>query len=1047
MKKSAKTLLCAAAAIMLSACIVDQRIIGPDDPDGTGGPGGRDGNVTVTLNLNPPGGFAAPAATRALSYDGEVALSDVRVLVFDAAGSKLLTIESPDVVTQPSGNNGRQGEIALELPAFTGSRQLVVIANVDDLNDHDMVDGDDNEYDNGVGKIVSDLFEAQQEGGDDVSKEDIVDALRNMKVVEFLWLDKNDSTNTLPMWGETTVTVDEDETEVEAGEVDLMRAVARIDVGVGAPSGNASGGTNHGAWTWNGKDAENEKIPFELKSVHVIRSTDVWAAIPAPANFDNGKLKTPTVPTPPTAVTVDKAIEDALVYSGSYLVTDEGGEATQVPVVTPSKDGNGSYITRTVYIPEAEVDYYAGGVGSTPYVQRPALVVGGQYDANGDGDYEDTGEDVINYYRIDFKNTDPATQKEKLFDVLRNHLYQFNIAGVTGKGKPTVKEAYESEAMNMKVNVLDWNQGDHSDIEWLGQKFFSFSERPVIFGPLVPLDAPREIILRTNIDEGFTMSLGEFRDEEELMIVAPTTEGPERGYPMLGENDKFGYELTLTDKPDSPGGVYTYSLLIYASTYWGYEEGRAEDEALKQQGLPKPDLIDLWTVVVGNNRLTTEFMVKQTWAEHDPTPYTITMADVAGGSTLANREQAPAGTVITLVANPDSGNSFDGWTFTAPDGPDDGSEPDVFTPVFDPATATAADNPLRFTMPAHDVTVTPAWIEPVRPVTGVAPYIIYIENPGTDNATLRLGKWADRVNEKNIAYFKFGSVVGTYNPRGDITGPNDRYDTASDLGFNPIPEEINPIEGDDDQGWATIPYFNSTHGDGVGSASTPRLDVTVESGYITDNNLRWGKGDPCHLIGLSASKARSLARAGTLDDYKSGWRLPTALESYVFVGYLPVPDVLPKETLEEIYLDHPVDITHPEYGHVIRPYYYKNFPASANSMKINGGYLPVLEGPGNGINFDGTFMPAPGFRWDSDMANLGLEGHYWTSTSYKGENYPPLHGLSMSIRGLYLEPARHSYAYWGFTVRCVPDGPLTPGPGDFTGDPDDWTDKELENKL
>ncbi len=296
------------------------------------------------------------------------------------------------------------------------------------------------------------------------------------------------------------------------------------------------------------------------------------------------------------------------------------------------------------------------------------------------------------------------------------------------------------------------------------------------------------------------------------------------------------------------------------------------------------------------------------------------------------------------------------------------------------------------------VTVTAPVVPPGNP------NIIYIENPGP-NAILRLGKWGDKITNINIARFKFGSLVGTYNPTGD-TG--DTFDPG-DIGFNPIPATSNvSITGTAGTAWGLIPFYQSLHGSGNASASSPYKEVTPESGYINDTNLRFGKGDPCRLIGLSAAEAQTRAANNTLDTYVSGYRLPTVRENMAFAGMPDAATVTPIPTDKS-------------YANTTYPYWTTNSTTGVQSPNTsprwNGGTFPVKTWNTNsGLNTEGAFLPAAGYR-NSSSGAVGLTssyGYYWSSTPNNST-----YGYYLYFYSSYVHPAYTSRYAFGFPVRCV----------------------------
>lgn len=199
----------------------------------------------------------------------------------------------------------------------------------------------------------------------------------------------------IPMWGESPiVTIAEATPDIH---VNLHRAIARIDVGVGTFDENAP------VPTWGGL------ANFTMTSATVVRPNNAYAVIPAAANVD--AAHDPTAPT---------------VVGMPYTIADSATTFTY----------SGSSIYESIYIPEAEIV-------DTPYADRMAMVVGGHYNGSAD----------VQYYRVEFRQSDGA-----LIDVVRNHLYRFDITQVHGPGLHTIEDAYNAMSTYIVANVVGWNE-------------------------------------------------------------------------------------------------------------------------------------------------------------------------------------------------------------------------------------------------------------------------------------------------------------------------------------------------------------------------------------------------------------------------------------------------------------------------------------------------------------------------------------------------------------------------------------------------------------
>ncbi len=379
-------------AVLLTACMSD-----PKD-EIVPAPAPNAGDAELVLVLDTPAGFNV--ATRALTVEEESVIHDVDVLVFDDEDILIGIYEGQNVsssVVQPveDGVSGR-GSFKVTLPKTEVGKKVTIMV---------------------LANLCDDTWE-----GANANLEDTYDNIR----LEFHGVidDVEFAADRLPMWGEV------ENVEIKPGfnrlTFEMVRSVARIDVGVGAPSQTAA----TGQWTWNGKDGDGETIPFVLNSVHVIRPEHDYTIIPARKNRNPQKPDVDSY-----KYTVDKSVE-------LFAYTANGTSGVQ----------------REIYIPESEV-IMNGTIGDANHEERTAIVVGGSYNGG-----------ATTYYRLDF------AKGGSLIDVLRNHLYQFNISKVTAPGFSTPAEAYASHSMNMTAEVLDWNETNMGNIWFDGFDFFGIDK-------------------------------------------------------------------------------------------------------------------------------------------------------------------------------------------------------------------------------------------------------------------------------------------------------------------------------------------------------------------------------------------------------------------------------------------------------------------------------------------------------------------------------------------------------------------------------------------
>ncbi len=407
MRKTIYTLLFAATMFSAVSCLVDKPV---EDGPGTDG-------AEIVLRLRTSGGFTAPR-TRAdfsaeITYEEETAIGDVYVLVFDNdSPSKLVAVEKAENVvdygwTSPQGGYSNAGSFTVTLPPSRGvaanaTFNLVALANAGKiLQDCGFMDIDDLETPSGLIGYDYDYVTSY------------IYQLFNSRLYS-----QQEEFQTIPMWGETG--------QIQIGPstqptIELMRAVARIDVGLGDAPIHWKGDIRP---IWDGLDADGNRIPFMLWNVYVMRPMRKYAIIPDVAGLAAGN---PTIP------------ENTDSWTPSESGDDMGFGA------------NDNYITRQIYVPEADIKM-GGTPGDANHTERMAIIVGGQYDANGDGQFDRM--DAFTYYRLDF------VQDGQLINVLRNHVYQFNIQSVSGHGYTSMIEAYEANPINMTCNIVDWDYDD-----------------------------------------------------------------------------------------------------------------------------------------------------------------------------------------------------------------------------------------------------------------------------------------------------------------------------------------------------------------------------------------------------------------------------------------------------------------------------------------------------------------------------------------------------------------------------------------------------------
>lgn len=191
----------------------------------------------------------------------------------------------------------------------------------------------------------------------------------------------------------------------------LLRAVARVDVGVGTYN------EQNGDWNKGG-------VGFDLKEIYVFKPQNKYTLLPL---IDNLKYTsgTPSVTAPSPAGTLSSTNFE---YKGTAITSN-------------------TYCKAGIYIPETA--FNGGTVYDANHENRTALVIGGIYNGK------------TNYYRIDFTTEPTNVQGTLLNDVLRNHIYRYSITSVSLPGYTTPEAAYNGRPVDLgfTVGITDWTVG------------------------------------------------------------------------------------------------------------------------------------------------------------------------------------------------------------------------------------------------------------------------------------------------------------------------------------------------------------------------------------------------------------------------------------------------------------------------------------------------------------------------------------------------------------------------------------------------------------
>lgn len=447
-----------------------------------------DGAAEILLRLRTPGGYGSPTS-RGLTFADENTINDVYVLVFDKAGKLTAIREGHDVNSQTT--DPAQGIIS-----GTGSFKFTVKPSQTSLDTYNLT------VLVNAGAILGATIGTTDASSYIGSSYDNVMNAIHASIDGPMYV----SGGAIPMWGESGQMMVKP--SASGITIQLMRSIARIDVGVGKPTRATSATTDD--FTWNGLDGDGNPIPFKLTEVYLIRPNDSFSVIPVTANLTAGN---PTVPMGAVKFDLPQSKTDFVFKQVAGVMSDRGG-----------------WITRGIYAPEADV-VMNGEQGDANHTSRMAVVVGGSYDGG-----------ATTYYRLDF------AYAGKLMNVLRNYLYQFNISKVQGPGYPTVDEAYNSLAINMIADILKWNEFS-AEIYDDGTNWIRLwvSANSPFFGN----DATKTALLFRNEGSTDRIRFMTSMPVEAMKLELDNGGAVDSGNPLLIRNERFSVEVVTADSGET----------------------------------------------------------------------------------------------------------------------------------------------------------------------------------------------------------------------------------------------------------------------------------------------------------------------------------------------------------------------------------------------------------------------------------------------------------------------------------------------------------------
>ena len=237
-----------------------------------------------------------------------------------------------------------------------------------------------------------------------------------------------DGSHPFPMFGVVNggASVEVNQNSVYTGVTKLVRAVARVDIGIGTPAK----GTDGIVTSWSGNNA----TPFVMTDIQVWKAGKSYTYMPAKDKFHWTSVTS-------GGQTSDEIVIDSPTEAGAGITTKSYGAES----IT-----NGTYSIGRIYLPEAFLSW--GNVYDGQHTNRLAIIVGGKYKGSPD----------ISYYRVDFTNDNTG---EKM-DILRNHIYQFTISSVNAAGYTSAELAYKSKPKSLGFNatIEPWTEGTTTSV-------------------------------------------------------------------------------------------------------------------------------------------------------------------------------------------------------------------------------------------------------------------------------------------------------------------------------------------------------------------------------------------------------------------------------------------------------------------------------------------------------------------------------------------------------------------------------------------------------
>lgn len=333
---------------------------------------------------------AANSGTTMDNDDTASAIKSLCILQFNADGNAFGTLRHVGMGKETAPNSGKYSATLLQSVDNNDKYKLVILAN--------FPDGDYGIFYRMGGKSYAEVQQACLSA--ELSGES--------NVLEFT------AAQPFPMFGIAKDGAPQIITEtMNLGTVSLVRAVARVDIGIGTKNADNN--------TWN-----KGGVPLAMTQVQIWKDGKQYAYMPVESKFSSSGGALAINSPSPVGGTETK------IYGSTYITGT-------------------TYCSEKIYLPEADLLW--GDVYDDNHSSRLAIIVGGKYN----------GSDAETFYRVDFNYDEGSKAK---MDILRNHVYRFTIKSVKDAGYATAELAYNSKpkGLDFSAEIEPWVSNEPTSV-------------------------------------------------------------------------------------------------------------------------------------------------------------------------------------------------------------------------------------------------------------------------------------------------------------------------------------------------------------------------------------------------------------------------------------------------------------------------------------------------------------------------------------------------------------------------------------------------------